>query len=182
MAKQHEGLIFGATQRIETLPVKHEERVAVVGLALGWCRAGGWGRVFQAGMLAALLATAAGGGKILMSRPIEPIRDVAEWLEEAGGQEAVVLGYGHGREALAVLAPRLVPVDDAGQLERELAKAGERKRTAHLVVGHLNFNRAMLPSGFAVIEDAKRFREVARFDGIEADNHYRIYKAENGGE
>jgi hypothetical protein len=34
----------------------------------------------------------------------------------------------------------------------------------------------MLPTGFAVFEDGKRFEEVARFVGIEAENGYWVYR------
>ena len=123
-----------------------------------------------------LLLTGLRGDEVLIRRPIEPIRDVAEWLEREGGAGATVLGYGHGREALMVLVPKLVAVDDGGQIEVAAMAAKARGGAVFLVVGHQNFNRAMLPSGFAVFEDGNRFEEVARFDGIEAENQYRVYR------
>jgi hypothetical protein len=150
--------------------------VGVVGLALGWGRSGRWGRVAHGVVWVALLATGLRGSEVLLKRPIEPIREVAEWLGREGGAGVTVLGYGHGREALMVFLPKLVAVDDAGQIEGEVAAAKAGGRALFLVVGHRNFNRAMLPTGFAVFEDGKRFEEVARFDGIEAENQYRVYR------
>ena len=150
--------------------------VGVVGLALGWGRSGKWGKVVHGVVWVALLVTGLRGDELLLKRPIEPIRDVAEWLGREGGAGVTVLGYGHGREALMVFLPKLVAVDDAGQIEVEVASAKAKGGTLFLVVGHQNFNRAMLPTGFAVFEDGKRFEEVARFDGIEAENQYRVYR------
>lgn len=150
--------------------------VGVVGLALGWGRSGKWGKVVHGVVWVALLATGLRGGEVLLRRPIEPIRDVAEWLGREGGAGATVLGYGHGREALMVFLPKLVAVDDAGQIEREVAAAKAKGGAVFLVVGHQNFNRVMLPTGFAVFEDGKRFEEVARFVGIEAENQYWVYR------
>jgi hypothetical protein len=75
-----------------------------------------------------------------------------------------------------VIVPKLVAVDDAGQIEEQVGAAKAAGRALFLVVGHQNFNRAMLPTGFAVFEDGKRFTEVARFVGIEAENQYWVYR------
>lgn len=148
--------------------------VVVIGLVLGWGDKRPWLKVAQAGVWLVLLVTALRGGEVMLRRPIEPIRDVAVWLTN---EKATVLGYGHGREALAVFLPKLKPVDDAAQIQQALDSAKARGETVYLVVGHLQFNRAMLPSGFPVFEDPLRFEEKARFDGIESENHYRIYRA-----
>jgi hypothetical protein len=36
----------------------------------------------------------------------------------------------------------------------------------------------MLPTGFPMIEDTALFTEEARFNGVESENHYRIYRAQ----
>jgi hypothetical protein len=155
----------------------------VLGLTLGWGQAGRLGRLLQGGVWLALIVTGLRGDEVLLKRPIEPIRDVAEWLADAGAgagsgaNGAAVLGYGHGREALTVFVPRLIPVDDAAQIQQELERAQSQGRSVFVVVGHFHFNRAMLPTGFPVFEEVTRFNEVARFDGIESENHYRIYQA-----
>jgi hypothetical protein len=150
--------------------------VGVVGLALGMGWSGRWGKVVHGVVWVGLMLTGLRGDEVLLKRPIEPIRDVAEWLGREGGEGATVLGYGHGREALVVFVPKLVAVDDAGQIEAEVGVAKAAGRALFLVVGHQNFNRAMLPTGFAVFEDGKRFEEVARFVGIEAENGYWVYR------
>lgn len=150
--------------------------VGVVSLALGWGWSGKWGKVVHGVVWVALLVTGLRGSEVLLKRPIEPIRDVAEWLGTQGGTGMTVLGYGHGREALMVFLPRLVAVEDAGQIEEQVVKAKAAGRALFLVIGHQNFNRVMLPTGFAVFEDGKRFDEVARFDGIEVESQYRVYR------
>lgn len=151
--------------------------VVVLGLALGWSVPSRCIRWLQAGLWMVLLMTAVRGGEVLFKNPIEPIRDVAAWLEREGGEKAKVLGYGHGREALVVFVPRLIPVDDAAQIQKEIETEKASARPIFLVVGHLQFNRTVLPSGFPLFEDSTLFTEEARFDGVESENHYRIYRA-----
>jgi hypothetical protein len=152
--------------------------VVVIGLALGWGLKTRWMKGVQAGVWIALLMTAVRGSEVLLTNPIEPIRDVATWLENQGGEKAKVLGYGHGREALAVFVPRLLPVDDAAQIQQALANAKTAGTPVYLVLGHFHFNRSMLPTGFPMIEDTALFTEEARFNGVESENHYRIYRAQ----
>jgi hypothetical protein len=70
-------------------------------------------------------------------------------------------------------------VDDAAQIQQALANAKTEGTPVYLVLGHYHFNRSMLPTGFPMIEDTARFTEVARFDGIESENHYWIYRAQS---
>ena len=89
----------------------------------------------------------------------------------------MALAYGHGREALAVLKPDVVAVDDDQQLRAAVAQAKATGQEAFLAVGHFQFNRALLPTGFALIDNTRHFEEVARFDGLESEFHYRIFRA-----
>jgi hypothetical protein len=126
----------------------------------------------------------AGGKEFALDRVFQPACSQGDFYQEhrallnsvLDGQAVTVLGYGHGREALMVFLPKLVAVDDAGQIEVEVAAAKAAGRALFLVVGHQNFNRAMLPTGFAVFEGGKRFEEVARLGGIEAENGYWVYR------
>lgn len=149
----------------------------IVGVALGWTGwASWWGRL-QLGALALLgLAFCAGTG-VLLKHPIEPIRDVATFLKSVVGDDGRVLGYGHGREALMVYLPSTKPIEDDQQIaeaEREAARDGKK---LFLAIGHIHFNRTLIPKGFPVFEDPSRFTEVARFDGLGAEHHYRVYQA-----
>ena len=130
----------------------------------------------QSVLLAALGSAFLIGLWPLLTRPIEPIRNVSDWLQAAGARQGTILAYGHGREALLVLKPEAVPVETAEQIRAAITDARAAGLPLHLVVGHLGFNHAIVPSGFAVIEDPAIFTEVARFEGIEAELHYRIYQ------
>ena len=146
-----------------------------VGMGLAWV----WGRLgkaLAAVTITAWLATVWPGTQLTLRRPIEPLRSVAGWLE-IYGQGGVALAYGHGREALAVLKPDVVAVDDDQQLRAAVAQAKATGYEAFLVVGHFQFNRALLPTGFALIDNTSHFEEVARFDGLESEFHYRIFRA-----
>ncbi len=146
-----------------------------LGIGLLWT-AGSRAKLLTAAGLSVWLATVWPALTVLLERPIEPLRPVAQWLETQG-TEALALAYGHGREALMVLKPGVVAVDDEAQLRTAVAEARAAGRAAFLVVGHFQFNRALLPSGFRMIDDPLQFEEVARFDGVESEFHYRIFKA-----
>ena len=76
-----------------------------------------------------------------------------------------------------VYHPAAAPVEVAAQITEARDSAAAAGETLFVVVGHISFNRALLPSGFAVIENPEWFTEVARFDGIESEHHYRVYRA-----
>lgn len=149
----------------------------IVGVALSWSGwASWWGRL-QLATLALLGVACCAGSAVLLKRPIEPIRDVATYLNSAAGDDGRVLGYGHGREALMVYLPTTEPVEDDLQIataEREAAQNGQK---LFLAIGHIHFNRTLIPKGFPVFEDPARFTEVARFDGLGVEHHYRVYQA-----
>ena len=149
--------------------------LVALGMGMAWVWPMRW-RWVAAGVMAAWLATALPGTVLLLKRPIEPLRAVANWLE-VYGQGGVALGYGHGREALVVLKRDVIGVDDAAQIRAAVAKAKAAGQEAFLAVGHFQFNRSVLPDGFGLIDDPSQFEEVARFDGVESEFHYRIFKA-----
>ncbi len=156
--------------------------VIALGLGLGWQRPTALAGRIQSGVLAVLVFVFLAGGQVLLTRPIEPVRDVTDWLAREGADRGIVLAYGHGREAVMVLLPEAVPVEDDAQILAAMQRAGSEGKPLHLVAGHLYFNRTLLPKGFPVFEDPARFTEAARFDGIEAENHYRIYRFTGGTE
>jgi hypothetical protein len=149
----------------------------VVGVTVGWADAGSWWGRLQRALLALLAGVCLTGVGVLLQRPIEPIREVAAFLKEAAGENGRVLAYGHGREAVMVYLPTAVPVEDDEQITaaERAAQAGGQKLL--LAIGHIHFNRTLIPKGFAVFEDPTRFTEVARFDGLGIEHHYRIYEA-----
>ncbi len=150
--------------------------VILLGLALGWEKLSSPVGKAQTALLAVLAIVMTAGTWVLLTRPIEPIRDVADWLTAEEAEKGSVLAYGHGREAVLVLKPEAKPVESDTQILAAIDQARAANRPLHLVIGHINFNRARIPTGFPVFEDPARFTEVARFDGIEAELHYRIYR------
>lgn len=150
--------------------------VIVLGLALGWEKITSPAGKAQTAVLAVLAGVMMAGAWVLLTRPIEPVRDVANWLAANNAERGPVLAYGHGREAVLVLMPEAQPVENDAQIRAAIEQARAAGRPLHLVIGHINFNRALLPSGFPVFEDPQRFTEAARFDGIEAELHYRVYR------
>ncbi len=150
--------------------------VFALGLALGREKSATVAGKTQTVLLAVLGGVFLVGLWPLLTRPIEPVRDVSDWLSANDARQGTILAYGHGREAVLVLMPDAKPVETAEQIHAAIDEARTDGRPLHLVVGHLGFNRALIPSGFPVFEDPAMFTEAARFDGVEAELHYRIYK------
>jgi len=151
--------------------------VVVVGVAVGWAGvASWWGRLHLATLMLLAVASLAGLG-VLLKRPIEPMRDVATFLKQAAGENGRVLAYGHGREAVMVYLPTAEPVEDDLQIAEAEREAQADGKKLFLAIGHIHFNRTLIPKGFPVFEDPARFTEVARFDGLGVEHHYRVYEA-----
>jgi len=150
--------------------------VVAVGVVLGWPRHGSRMKAIHGLLLAGLILTAWRGDQVLLSRPIEPVKDVAEWIRDKAPAESVVLAYGHGREAVMVYLPSAKPVETAAQVEAEVREAQASGKALFVVVGHPEFNRTMLPGGFAVFEDANRFQEAVRLTGVESELQYAIHR------
>ncbi|MCB1210917.1 MAG: hypothetical protein KDK97_16460, partial [Verrucomicrobiales bacterium] len=117
------------------------------------------------------------GWQLFTTRPYAPLRDAAEWIQQHGGPSPVVLAYGHGREAYAVYDPQCHQIETLDQLESELAAAKAQNRLVFVVLGHNSFNRALLASGYKLLDDPARFEEIAHFTGIESEHYFRIFEA-----
>ena len=117
------------------------------------------------------------GWYLYATRPYAPLREVAEWISSQQGPKPVVLAYGHGREAYAVYDPHCHQIETAAQLEAELVSGKGQGRDVLVVIGHNSFNRALLASGYALLDDPLQFKEVAHFSGIESEHYFRVFKA-----
>ena len=117
--------------------------------------------------------------RILWSAPYAPLRDVAEFVQkQPQSGSSLVLCYGLGREALPVYYPSTIGVTTATEIEAQLQKAKAEKRAVYLIQGYNTFNRARLPDGFRLIDDANVFKEIAAFPAIDPEFYFRVLKAQ----
>ena len=50
------------------------------------------------------------------------------------------------------------------------------QRPLYVTYGYDGFNRSMLPTGFALLDDKSLFREVKSFAGIEPEFYFRVLR------
>jgi hypothetical protein len=166
----HFGVFFYARFVIILVPI------IILGIALAWDALGKRGKSLHATLIIALISL--GYNQTLpnlLTRPIEPLRDVANWLTEH--TSGPVIGYGHGREALAVYFPALIQAADPAELENHLLKARQSSTPIHLVVGHEPLNRLLIPTGFRILDDPNQFQNQVKFHGLEPELNYRILRS-----
>ncbi len=122
--------------------------------------------------------------KVLNERSYAPLREVAEYFQQARGgvfsdpdsdeKGVLVAVYGHGGETLHVYDPEVQVLRSLAELKALVAKA--KKSGARLLVAydHRNFNEVMVPDGFEWLDDEGKFKQVAEYPAIEPEFFFRI--------
>ncbi len=147
----------------------------------GQLRAGLVGLLLIAGVYSAVVWPQI---KMLNERSYAPLREVAEYFQQARGgvfsdpnsdrQAVIVAVYGHGGEPLHVYDPEVKLLHDLSELQ-EITKVAEEKGARLLVAyDHRHFNEVMLPDGFEWLDDGERFKQVASYPAIEPEFFFRI--------
>jgi len=173
------GILFASLTRIaETYFYPRFVMALVPVVVIGWGAALARGRLLGIGGLALLSFLFLPGWQLFTTRPYAPLRDIAEWIQLHQETAPIVLAYGHGREAYAVYDPHCQQIETLDQLEAKLTAAKAQNRPVWVVVGHNSFNRALLSSGYKLIDDPTRFKEIAHFTGIESEHYFRIFAAQ----
>lgn len=122
--------------------------------------------------------------KVLNERSYTPLREVAEYFQEArggvfsdpdaDGNLVISAVYGHGGEVLHVYDPEVKILRSLAEL-KALAKTAKNSGARLLVAyDHRQFNEAMVPDGFEWLDDEARFKEVASYPAIEPVFFFRI--------
>lgn len=115
----------------------------------------------------------------LLSLPIAPLHDVARFVQNdsAGkGAPPIVSCYGLGREVMPAYEPLCVPLENRADVAAVMDRAKGGHRGLFVIYGYSGFNRAMLPDGFALLDDKSLFEEVTAFAGIEPDFLFRVLR------
>jgi hypothetical protein len=138
-------------------------------------RFGGFASVGVYGLFFVLLS--ASQLYIVLTRPVEPIREIAEFFEQRRGADPMVpirAGYQHGGIMPKLYDPWIRQALNANDLKAMAAEAKERKASFYVFVGHENFNRGMFPEGFLYLDNPLLFVERMRFNAMEPDHAYRV--------
>lgn len=113
----------------------------------------------------------------VLSRPVEPIREIAEFFDQRRGANPTIpirAGYQHGGQVPAMYDPWIRQALTANDLKDMAAEAKARKASFYVFYGHEGFNRGMFPDGFTYLDNPLLFVERARFKGLEPDFNYRV--------
>jgi hypothetical protein len=147
-----------------------------------------WRRAMvPAGLCLALLAYQAWVAprtRVLLTRPIAPMRDVGEFLRAQAGDDPLSVhrvGYGIGGGMVRLYDPWTVRVDDYAALQREIRRARADGRALYVFYGYPGHNRRHRQGGFLLLDDPALFEEVARFHGVEAEFTYRVLRFRDPG-
>lgn len=118
--------------------------------------------------------------QILRNEPLEPLRDVSEFLISQHQGEIIPVGYGHSTEYLPVYLPTVrKPLENREELEAVIAEARSSERPLFVVIGRPEYNRVATPSGFELLDDPKLFSERVAFGSVEQSATYRILELKN---
>ncbi len=111
--------------------------------------------------------------RVLLTRPYSPMRELAETLRSAGGLRA---GFGLGGEMPRIYDPWIRHVESAREIAALEGEARAEGRPLHVFYGYPGQNRAKRPEGIARLLDPERYEEVNRFQGIEPQFTYRVFR------
>jgi hypothetical protein len=123
---------------------------------------------------------------LLLSRPFAPLRDVTQYLSVQIGEDpraGLRAGLGLGGGVLQVYDPWVEHVASLGEVEALERNARREALPFFLVYGYPGMNQLRHPDVLERLHDPRRYRLVARFDGVEANMTYRVflYRADEGG-
>jgi len=117
--------------------------------------------------------------QLLLTRPYSPMREVAErLLSEAGDSPSSILraGYGLGGGMLRIYDPWIQHVEEAGEIVALERASRQAQKELYVFYGYPRQNEAKRPDGIALLLDAERYAEVGRFQGIEPQFTYRLFR------
>jgi hypothetical protein len=117
--------------------------------------------------------------RVLLERPHAPSREIAAFLAERDAEHeggVARAGVGLGGETPRVYDPWIEEVGEAGELAQACARARRSGRPLYVFYGYSAQNRRRFPETMALLDDARAFEPVARFDGIESEHVYRVLR------
>ena len=140
-------------------------------------------RAAQAGALAlglaGFVAMVAPQLGLLLSRPIEPTREVVAFLaraREGAPAGTIRAGIGLGGDVPRVYDPSIREVNAPGELAALVREAQVSRKPLYLFYGYGPLNHRQRPQLFALVDDARVFEPIARLDGIDSETVFRVLR------
>ena len=140
-------------------------------------------RAAQAGALAlglaGFVAMVAPQLGLLLSRPIEPTREVVAFLARAGEGApggTIRAGIGLGGDVPRVYDPSIREVNAPGELAALVREAQVSRKPLYLFYGYGPLNHRQRPQLFALLDDTRVFEPIARLDGIDSETVFRVLR------
>ena len=122
--------------------------------------------------------------KMLNERSYTPLREVAEYFQQARGgvftdpesdeKKVIASVYGHGGEILHVYDPEVKVLRSLAEIKAEAEIAIETGARFFVAYDHRRLNEVLVPDGFEWLDDQERFKEVATYPAIEPEFFFRI--------
>jgi hypothetical protein len=117
--------------------------------------------------------------RILLTRPIEPTREVVALLAREtegvpGG--AIRAGIGLGGDVPRVYDPLIREVNTPEALALLVREARAREKPLYVFYGYGPLNHRRLPELFAPLDDPRLFEPRGRLDGIESETVFRVLR------
>ncbi len=122
--------------------------------------------------------------KVLNERSYTPLREVAEYFQEArggvfsdpdgGDKKVIATVYGHGGETLHVYDPEVKVLRSLAELKAAAKEAKDSGARLFVAYDHRQLNELLVPDGFEWLDDPARFEEVASYPAIEPEFFFRI--------
>ena len=117
--------------------------------------------------------------RIVLTRPIAPLRDVGEYLRARAGDDPLSVlraGYGLGGGMPKIYDPWIQYIHTRAEVEALCRRATRDNLPLYVFYGQEGMNRRRGPDGWALLDDPALFEEEARFSGIEARFLYRVLR------
>ncbi len=151
--------------------------------SVGALAPGRWRRPVTIGATAAVVALLAATYlpqlRVVTTRPIAPLRDVAEYLRSQAGDDPLSVlraGYGHGGGMPRLYDPWIRDVHSRAEIEALCAEADAKGVPLFLFYGHPAYNRDRRGDGFELLDDPRHFAPDRRFDAVEPRFVYRVLR------
>jgi hypothetical protein len=116
---------------------------------------------------------------VLLSRPFAPLHDVAHFVSEQIGEDpraGLRAGLGLGSDMLRLYDPWLEYVTSLAEIEALERRAAREGLPLFVVYGYPGMNQLRHPDVLERLHDPRRYRLVARFDGVDANMTFRVFR------
>ncbi len=118
--------------------------------------------------------------RLLLTRPVAPMREVGAYLRGLSGDDPTRVlrgGLGLGGEMPALYDPWLRSLQTEEAFQALLAEAERTGAPLVIAYAYRGQNEPRFPAAFALLDDPEHFEPMAEWRGVEIAHHYRVFCA-----